>query len=206
MRYSGAENRKGADPREIRTKGRDLISFSRWKAEWETRTYTQNRRRPSAGQREEQRTWNQRVFYSQIQDEVCLSQAVRITKIGSIWSHKPKYFQKYLEGQLAEKSPAPTHPTARGTHHQDGRKPTSLSAFPGPFTAHLWWELLKEKSLEFVQPGTTDRLPQSQQWPRTSLSFIAEGTASAELSPAGLGYPCLVMESLPKLVASAFTL
>ena len=102
MRHSRAENRRGADPREIKTKGRDLISFSRWKAEWETHTYTQNRRQPSAGQREEEGAWNQRVFYSQIQDEVCLSQAVRITKICSSWSHKPKYFKMYLEGQLAE--------------------------------------------------------------------------------------------------------
>ena len=44
-------------------------------------TYTQNQRQPSAGQRQEQGAWNQRVFYSQIQGEVCLSQAVRITKI-----------------------------------------------------------------------------------------------------------------------------
>lgn len=150
--------------------------------------------------------WNQRVFYHRYRMKCAYHRQLGITKYAAVGLDKPKYFQMYLEGQLVEKSPAPTHPTARGTHHQDGRKPTSLSAFPGPFTAHLWWELLKERWAWNLsnQALQTDCLRASR--PRTSLSFIAEGTA--QLSSVQLAWDILAWgwRVSPKLAASAFTL
>lgn len=126
-------------------------------------TYTQNQRHPSAGQRQEQGAWNQRVFYSQIQGEVCLSQAVTVTKICSSWSHKPKYFQMYLEGQLAEKSPAPHPPHCQRDSPPRWKEAHVLASLPRPIYCPSVMGAVEGKEFGICQPGTTDRLRQSQQ-------------------------------------------